>query len=511
VSGGGFFDASVAGLAVSEADFVIVGSGAGGGAAARVLASAGHRVAVLEEGPPFSSRDVGVLAGESMGRLLRHGGHMAALGRAAIPVLQGRVVGGTTTVNSAIIWRLPDKVLRRWHAEHGLAEGLPAAALDQAYGQLEQEMHVTEVADAIAGQSDRLMRLGAERAGIDHRPIHRNESGCRGSGRCLFGCPNDAKQGTAINFLHRAAADGATVHAHAGVARVLFQQGRAVAVAGRIGGAGPHAGRRFRVGAKRGVVVAASVVQSPNLLRRSGVGGAVGASGEALGEHFMAHPGSSVMGFYKEPVRAWTGPSQGYEAIGLRDTLGVKLESINVPPEITASRFPGAGARFGAYLSRLNHVANWAVAVRMNAEGQVRPSRLLGGDRIHYTPLPEDIRRLRDGMKRCAEMHFLAGATEVLSGIKGLPEVLRSADDLGVYDDAPLDPRCYSMVATHLFGTCRAGSDPRTSVVDPFLRVHGVQGLHVMDASVFPSNTGVNPQHSVMAIAMVAARRLAGG
>ena len=65
------------------------------------------------------------------------------------------------------------------------------------------------------------------------------------------------------------------------------------------------------------------------------------------------------------------------------------------------------------------------------------------------------------------------------------------------------------MLATHLFGTCRAGTDPKTSVVDPYLRVHGVNGVYVMDASVFPSNTGVNPQHSIMAIATVAAKRLA--
>lgn len=206
----------------------------------------------------------------------------------------------------------------------------------------------------------------------------------------------------------------------------------------------------------------------------------------------------------------WSGASQGYEAYGLRDTLGIKLESINVPPEVMASRFPGAGQRLGEYLERINHVAAWAIAVRMDAEGSVRPS-LLMGDSVHYTPTAGDISRLRAGMKRCAEMHFLAGATEVLGGIHGMKERLTSPDELRHYDDAPLDPRAYHLVATHLFGTCRAGTDPRTSVVDPHLRVHGVAGLHVMDASVFPSNTGVNPQHSIMAIATVAATRLAGG
>ena len=114
----------------------------------------------------------------------------------------------------------------------------------------------------------------------------------------------------------------------------------------------------------------------------------------------------------------------------------------------------------------------------------------------------------QDAMRRLAEMHFHAGATEVLPGVHGLPDRI-TADQVHLFDNAPLNGQAYSMVATHLFGTCRAGKDPAHSVVNPQLRVHDTEGLYVMDGSVFPSNTGVNPQHGIMAIAMTAARRLA--
>jgi len=204
----------------------------------------------------------------------------------------------------------------------------------------------------------------------------------------------------------------------------------------------------------------------------------------------------------------WRGASQGFEAIGLRDTVGVKLESINVPPEVAAARFPGAGRRLAQWLDRLDRVAAWSVAVRAEAEGTIRPS-LLFGDRVSYSLTDHDVDRVRLGMKALAEMHLRAGAVEIVTGVHGMPETLRSLDELSAFDRAPLDPRCYSMVATHLFGGCRAGRDPSASVVDPELRVRGVERLWVMDGSIFPSNTGVNPQHSIMAIATVAARRLA--
>lgn len=500
----GFLDASHDGVPVGSADFVVVGSGAGGGAAARALALAGHSVVVLEDGPPFSPTAASPIAHESMVRLYRQKGQFAALGRTAIPILQGRCVGGTTTINSAIIWRLPEIVLQRWHRDHGLTDGLPAAALERAYALIEREMHVQAVLPEVESGSDRLMRAGAMATQLAHQTIQRSERGCQGSSRCLHGCPHNAKQSTAVNFLRVAAQHGTAIVAHAEVRRIHVAGGRAVAVSGRVGGDGPRRGQRFRVAARRAVVVTASVIQTPNLLRRSGIA----RDSEALGEHFMAHPGTSVMALYRQPVRMWNGAAQGYEVTGLRDSLGIKLESINVPPEVVAGRLPGAGQRLRAYLERINHVAAWAVAVRMDAEGSVRPS-LLMGDSVRYTPTERDIWRMREGMKRTAELHFLAGAEEVLSGIHGMPERLTGPEQLHWYDEASLDPRCYQIVATHLFGTCRAGVDPRTSVVDPRLQVHGVPGLYVMDASVFPSNTGVNPQHSIMAVATVAAERLA--
>ncbi len=345
------------------------------------------------------------------------------------------------------------------------------------------------------------MRAGAKEVGIEGRFIHRYERGCRGSSRCFHGCPHEAKQSTAVTSLRRAVADGGFVVADARVERIERAGGRAVAVRGRFGGDGPERGQRFRVAARRAVIVAGGCIQSSNLLWRSGVRSA------HLGRHFMAHPGTALMGLYPSRVDSWTGASQGYEAFGLRDTLGVKFETINVPPEVTAARLPGVGARFAQRLAELPHVANWAVALKAAAEGSVRPS-LLFGDYVRYDLLPGDLERLRSAMRTLAEMHFAAGAREVVTGIAGLPETLTSPDQLPAFDAAPLDPRAYSLVMTHLFGGCRAGRDAATSVVDPTLKVHGVDGLYVMDASVFPTNTGVNPQHSIMSVATVASTRL---
>ncbi|HVH48177.1 MAG TPA: GMC family oxidoreductase, partial [Labilithrix sp.] len=155
-----------------------------------------------------------------------------------------------------------------------------------------------------------------------------------------------------------------------------------------------------------------------------------------------------------------------------------------------------------------DRVAVWAAQVRAEAEGTVREG--WGGlDRVRYTMTENDIRVARKASALIARMMFEAGAREVWPGIYGVPSVLRSIDEVALLDSAPLEPRSYGFIATHLFGAARMGPDSGSSVVDPDFAVHGVSGLYVVDSSVFPTNLGVNPQHTIMAMSSLASHRLA--
>jgi len=134
-----------------------------------------------------------------------------------------------------------------------------------------------------------------------------------------------------------------------------------------------------------------------------------------------------------------------------------------------------------------------------------------GADRVKYTMTTRDLEAARKACTLIARMLFESGAREVWPGVYGprVPSVLRSIDDVRHLESAPLDPRSYNFIATHLFGAARMGPDSRTSVVDLDFQVHGVSGLYVVDSSVFPTNLGVNPQHSIMAMSRLAATRIA--
>jgi choline dehydrogenase-like flavoprotein len=153
-------------------------------------------------------------------------------------------------------------------------------------------------------------------------------------------------------------------------------------------------------------------------------------------------------------------------------------------------------------------VAVWAAQIRAEAEGTVKPG-WGGGDRVRLSMTENDMRATRTAVTILAEMLFESGASEVWPGIYGVPSVLRSIDQVKLIAEASLDSRAYAFIATHLFGAARMGPDPKTSVVGLDFATHEARGLYVVDSSIFPTNLGVNPQHSIMGIARLAATRVA--
>ncbi len=487
---------------VDTFDYLVVGSGAAGAVAAHVLAKSGATVALVEEGPWVHTRQFTERVYDAFRRMFRDAGTQAIEGRAYIPLLQGRCVGGSTVMNSAIAHRTPEDVLDDWGRRFGLGHAINTRALEPHFDALERDLGARSVSDEALGNNDRRFLEAASLHGLPARRTHRYEHGCQGSGRCLTGCPSAAKQGMNVTYVPRALALGARIYCSCRVDRIVLDGGRATGLVARTTGA--HAGRQVRLHARRGVLVAASAVQTPNLLRRSGL------RAKALGEHFQCHPGYGIGAVFDDPVAESFGATQGAEMTALRVTERVKFETILLQPELAAMRIPGIGhewmRRFGLY----PHFAQWAMVLRAEAEGTIRQS-WGGRDKVRWTPLRVDMERAVKGAALLSRMMFEAGAREVWPGLHGVPSALRSIDEVRAIDELPPDPRRFSFITTHLFGAARMGADPRASVVGPDFQVHEAAGLYVVDSSVFPTNLGVNPQHSIMAMSRLAATRIAEG
>jgi choline dehydrogenase-like flavoprotein len=486
---------------VEEADYVVVGSGAGGASAAWRLAEDGCDVAMLEEGPPVGLPDFGPQMFPAMSKLYRDNGMEAAVGRSMISMLQGRVVGGTTVVNSAIAWRVPEHAYERWAHDPAIRASFPLDDLHRHWDVLDEMMCVTPTALEIAGRGNTLPAQGAERLGWKGKVMNRFTRGCLGAGRCQQGCPNLAKQSTALNLIPAAMRNGMRVYATCLAERVILDDsGVATGVEARFRDpVTRREGPRLRIRARRGVVLAPGCIQLPGLLQASGY------RHPLIGEHFQAHPGAGLVPFFEDEVKYWEGATQGWETDHFANE-GVKFEVVNVPVEINAARFPGVGRELATHVRDMAHSASWGVLVRMEAQGRVRskPGRAA---RVSFTPTTDDLRRMRRALHNLAKIAVESGADRVMPGIYGLPPLL-DRDGIDRILDAPLDPRRFTMVATHLFGTARAAGSRQKGVCDPDFRPWDTENLWIADSAPFPRNLGVNPQFMIQATAMQVAEKI---
>ncbi len=484
-----------------EVDYAVVGSGAGGATAAVTLARGGREVALVEAGPWRDPEDYPCSVYGTMRDMMEDWGSLFTRGRAFWPVVQGALVGGSTVINSAICVRTPGDVLERWQRERGIGGEAMAHQIWELQDELERDLNAERPADAALGRSNKLAMQASAALGFEGHYLQRYAKGCAGSGNCLQGCKGEKKQSLNVTFIPELLQRGGHVLSCAPAQRVVLEGGRAVGVRGRFRHPATRAaGAPYFVRARRGVLVAASVTHSPLLLRQSGL------RPPALGRYFQAHPGLPLLGLYDEPIDMGRGVTQGWGSYAFRDRPGFKLETLGLPLDMLAGRLSGGGRLLMQRLTEARRLAMWVQACRAETIGSIEAGAR-GKPIVRYTLNRADMLRVREAFLVLARMHFAAGARAVLPGIFGLPYSL-GQDELQVLEAAPLDPRAYVAILSHLFGGCVMGKDPSSSVCDARGRVHGVDGLLVVDASVMPTNLGVNPQHTIMALARLFARRL---
>jgi choline dehydrogenase-like flavoprotein len=144
------------------------------------------------------------------------------------------------------------------------------------------------------------------------------------------------------------------------------------------------------------------------------------------------------------------------------------------------------------FVNGLTHAATFGVLIADQGKGRVMADAQ-GTAAVLYNLTKEDIALFHKGVVKMGEICWAAGAKRVQPTYLG-------------HTPAPGD---LALTSYHPLGTCRMGTDPRTSVVDLDHETHDAKGLFLVDGSVVSGPLGVNPQLTIMAVATRAADRIA--
>jgi choline dehydrogenase-like flavoprotein len=456
-------------------------------------------VVVVEEGGYHPTESFTAETGRALRTLYRDGGVGLALGKPPVLFSEGRCVGGSTVVNGGMSWRTPARVLRRWAEQEGIA-AISERDMEPYFAKVESRISVSLQDPETIGTDMRLLKAGADAKGWKIIPNLRNQLHCAGTNNCTNGCPTGAKRSMLVTNVPRALARGARLFADCRVERIT-RAGRAVTgIEGRFLRPGGERGPRLTVRAPV-VVAAGGAVQTPALLARSGVRSASG----LLGRNLTLHPNAKVIAFFDEEVVGWQGVHQAYQVREFIDD-GILLTAVNLPPSLVALGLPSHGRDLGEVMASYNHMITAGCLVEDTGSGRIRNVPGLG-PQVFYQLTDRDAERVVRGIALTAELMFAAGARRVLLPFSGAPEV-RDLAGLQAVLARPVPKKSIELFTVHLMGTARMNDDPRRGVVDSFGAFHGVQGLFVADASLFPGPIGVNPMETIMALVTRNAQRL---
>lgn len=496
-------------------DVVVIGTGAGGAVAAARLAEAGYRVVMLEAGTWHRREDFDDNEARQIERLYADGG-LRTTDDAAIALVQGEAVGGSTLVNWMIMLRTPDFVLAEWAAHHGIS-GMSPSDMAPVFARIEREVHASHVPDAAHSVNNAKLLAGAQALGWRARAGQLNVVGCKRCGCCGIGCRHGAKQSADVTYVPRALAAGSTLFTATRAQRIEVlerdlgptQQGTPPLK--RVVATRRHANGQMntlQVDAPL-VLCAAGAIETPVLLQQSGLGG------DAVGQWLRLHPTTAVYAHYDDEVVASAGIPLSTvcdEFLQWQQTdYGFWIETPPMLPSFTAAALPGFGEAHARCMARYR---NLGVTIGLTRDGAARAqsSGCVSIDRrgarsIQYRLSREDAARVSASIQAMGRLHLAAGAREVGS-MHSVPRVVRHERDLGALAGG-IHPNGVALFSAHVNGTCRMGAARHTSATTPDGERHGVRGVYITDGSVLPTALGVNPQETIMAVASVLAERVA--
>ncbi len=464
---------------------LVIGSGAGGAITAATLAARGYEVVVLEEGPYLDTSTIASNSPDAIARLYRNGGLTPILGKQSIAYVEGRCVGGSTEVNSAFWHRLPPDCYHRWSTDAVLADFSPAI-MEPYFDQLERDLSVSYLNAAQLPRSSQLFRQGIEQLHWQYTEVPRCQK--ENSGASPFAPGN--KQSMQRTYIPKALAAGARLLPDCKALKLVHENGRVTGVVAQQSAGSTR--RRFEICADS-VFVCGGAVQTPALLRRSGIT-------KNVGDNLCIHPMIKAAAVFDSEIGAHQ------EALPIFQVKefwpNITIGGAVFTPGFLAMLLSDNWKMNQHAMRDWSHMALYYAATRGMNRGKIRALRgVEDGIVVRYQLTEADQKNISKGLAHLGEILFAAGAKAVYPSLRSQP-VLKSAEQCRGFLKEPIPVTAMGLSTVHAFSSCPMGENPDFCATNSFGKVTGFRNLYINDASLIPDSPGVNPQGTTMAIAL---------
>ncbi len=484
---------------VIEADVAIIGSGAGGGVSAEILAQAGFKVLIIEEGPYLTGRDFKMQENDAYPMLYQESAARKTKDK-AINILQGRSVGGSTVVNWTTSFRTPENTLDFWGKEFSLKEH-SHKKMAPWFAKMEQRLNI-EPWKIPANTNNKVLQNGAEKLGWHSETISRNVKGCANLGYCGMGCPLNAKQSMMVTTIPAAKKLGAKVLYQAKVEKLLIDKDKVTGCEVIPVGLNSKASsnQKIKVSAKHTILSAGSI-GSPAVLLRSKVPDPY----QRVGKRTFLHPVVVSAALMTDKVNGYAGAPQSIYSDEFLwpkdDSMGFKIEAAPLHPSLVSTVLSQFGNEHFKLFEKFPYQQGTLALLRdgfsNNSEGGEVALDKYGYPKLDYQLNDYLWNAARKAFLTMAELQFAAGAKEVIPTHLDAKPYKSWQSAKKAIQELPMQKLKTLVFSAHVMGGNSMGTDEKISVVDAEGKFRHLEGLHIFDGSIFPTSIGANPQLSI--------------
>ncbi|MEM7290952.1 MAG: GMC family oxidoreductase N-terminal domain-containing protein, partial [Pseudomonadota bacterium] len=422
----------------------------------------------------------------------------------AFLIVQGRNVGGGTTVNWCSTFRTPSQTLEHWREYYGLKQ-CSESVMSPHFEAMEKRLKVSKWI-APHNLNNEILKRGAESLGYSWDIIPRNVSACWNLGYCGVGCPVDAKQSMLVTTIPAALNSGSTLVHRASIEKLIHNGDTVSGVEGYALSADgiERTGQRITVRAKH-TVLAGGAMNTPALLLRSKVPD----PHNRIGTRTFLHPVTVSFAQFDEQIDPYYGAPQSIYSDqftwehGVTGPAGYKLEVIPLLPGTFSAILGGHGDSLLKGMQNLSHTQGMMSFLRDGFHPESTGGTVTlgaGGSPVLDYPINS---YLQDGFKRSLnsmmQLQFAAGAKSVRPSHSNArwydsPESAQEA-----IKQLSLTAGKIGLSSAHVMGGCAMGEDEKFCVADSEGRYRYLNNLSVFDGSLFPTSLGTNPQMTIFA------------
>ncbi len=462
-----------------EYDYIVIGSGAGGGVVFDELKKNNKNVLLIEKGPHIKSKNLKKEFYHSLKNIWKSSGYQYADGNISLPILQGISLGGSTTINGSIMQELEENFCNKLISIINTNnKNFKFDNLLKFQNNIKKEFNITSTNKEFNQDNNLINEL--KKNNWEYKFLERAISDDKYLDRTL--------SGNSIESIILRKYNGSNILTNLDVKLIVKDKKKILGVKCF----DKTERKNIFIKVKKKLIVSCGVLGSAKLLMKSNI------KNKNLGKKFSCHLSGAVDALFLEHKKKIEGTLNAIE-ITTDDNSCKKFANQNVPDEIILSRIPFEN--HDNLREKLSKVSSWVYNVSSKDTGYIKNSFF--NRRLKFNITDDEFKKVKKFIFKISDFLFRIGAINVFPNVLNKNNLTKNMSEIETLL-SKIDNKDLLLTASHLFGTCCIGKDENNGVVDENFKVFNYENLFVVDSSVFPFTTSYNPQLTIMIYAKLA-------